>query len=369
LNKLDLAFKIAKETGSDSSHRLKQVADLALSNSDFGLAEQCLLGAEDLTGLLLLYTSSGHKIGIEKLAEMASNNGVYNIAFICYFLLQQMDKAIETLCSTNRIPEAAFLSHCYLPSQISSIVHLWRKDLKRVNKRAAESLADPMEYENLFPDIKWGLKAEEYFLRKKTPILASTYPQVPDHTTRDLISEIKELDVHGLELEQPTQVVKQEPQSPVVSSPSTPKQPPQQQQSPVISTPVKQETSTTPITFDSPKQPPQQLQQSIKFDSPKQPPQQQQPQSPVVVLKFDSPKETPKIEQKKEDSLIDFDSPKLPQQQQLNVEKKEDDFDFDTLDENNLDTNFDDFNLQEEIEKQVQEELKKESEKQNSKKD
>ena len=41
-----------------------------------------------------------------------------------------------------------------LPSHVSRIVKLWRKDLEKVNPKAAESLADPMEYENLFPDIK-----------------------------------------------------------------------------------------------------------------------------------------------------------------------------------------------------------------------
>lgn len=36
---------------------------------------------------------------------------------------------------------------------MSDIVKLWREDLKTINERAAEALADPMEYENLFPDL------------------------------------------------------------------------------------------------------------------------------------------------------------------------------------------------------------------------
>jgi len=48
----------------------------------------------------------------------------------------------------------SFTQSCFYPSHVSRIVKLWRKDLEKVNPKAAESLADPMEYENLFPDIK-----------------------------------------------------------------------------------------------------------------------------------------------------------------------------------------------------------------------
>lgn len=37
---------------------------------------------------------------------------------------------------------------------MSEVVHEWRKDLQTINEKAAESLADPAEYENLFPDFR-----------------------------------------------------------------------------------------------------------------------------------------------------------------------------------------------------------------------
>lgn len=42
------------------------------------------------------------------------------------------------------------------------VVKLWRESLSKVNQKAAESLADPTEYENLFPGLKEAFVAEQY---------------------------------------------------------------------------------------------------------------------------------------------------------------------------------------------------------------
>ncbi len=80
------------------------------------------------------------------------------------------------------------MARTYLPSEVSNIVALWRDDLKKViyltlcplqhlenrgdeflmsvlyylqiNQTAAESLADPQEYPNLFPDWQSALETE-----------------------------------------------------------------------------------------------------------------------------------------------------------------------------------------------------------------
>ena len=41
------------------------------------------------------------------------------------------------------------------------VVGLWKEDLAKQNKKAADSLADPTEYENLFPEYQEALKAEQ----------------------------------------------------------------------------------------------------------------------------------------------------------------------------------------------------------------
>lgn len=40
------------------------------------------------------------------------------------------------------------------------MVEVWKGDLRTVNAKAADSLADPAEYPNLFPDFDLALVAE-----------------------------------------------------------------------------------------------------------------------------------------------------------------------------------------------------------------
>lgn len=75
-----------------------------------------------MSGLLLLYSSTGNKKGIAELAEKAESKAKYNVSFLCYFLLGQLDKCVEVLCKNERISEAAFFSRTYLPSKVQS----WR---------------------------------------------------------------------------------------------------------------------------------------------------------------------------------------------------------------------------------------------------
>ncbi|CAG8532370.1 11890_t:CDS:10 [Rhizophagus irregularis] len=179
LNKLDVAVEIARE--ADTEAKWKTVGDSALSDWKFSLAEECLKKAKDLSGLLLLYTSS-------------ATDGKNNVAFACYLQLGQVEDCIEILIKTDRIPEAAMFARTYLPSQVPKIVKLWKESLEKQNKKkAAEALADPADYENLFPDFKHALIAEE--LSKKTrniSIPATSYAEYKDSLDQDIIAEIKE---------------------------------------------------------------------------------------------------------------------------------------------------------------------------------
>ena len=42
------------------------------------------------------------------------------------------------------------------------VVKVWRDDLSKINAKAAESLADPAQYPNLFPNYELALHAEQY---------------------------------------------------------------------------------------------------------------------------------------------------------------------------------------------------------------
>ncbi|AQK80378.1 Coatomer subunit beta'-3 [Zea mays] len=125
------------------------------------MAEECLLQAKDLSGLLLLYSSLGDAEGIEKLASLAKEHGKNNVAFLCLFMLGKVEDCIQLLVDSSRIPEAALMARSYLPSKVPEIVAIWRNDLSKINPKAAESLADPSEYPNLFEDWQVALTVEK----------------------------------------------------------------------------------------------------------------------------------------------------------------------------------------------------------------
>lgn len=71
---------------------------------------------------------------------------------------------------------------------------LWKEDLQaQGKKKAAEALADPAEYENLFPDIKFALQAEDrYKAVRERGAPATDYLKLKDSLEWDLIQAVKE---------------------------------------------------------------------------------------------------------------------------------------------------------------------------------
>ena len=77
------------------------------------------------------------------------------------------------------------LSYCkifyrtYLPSQVPRVVEMWKKELGKVSEKAAKSLADPLEYSNLFPDYAASLQAEQLLSKERAQIIpASDYLEI-----------------------------------------------------------------------------------------------------------------------------------------------------------------------------------------------
>lgn len=63
---------------------------------------------------------------------------------------------------------------------MSRIVKLWRESLVRVNEKTSQSLADPKEYDNLFPGLEDALKTEQYLKPERQRLLpACVYRTVP----------------------------------------------------------------------------------------------------------------------------------------------------------------------------------------------
>ena len=63
------------------------MSSLAVAKNDFSLVQECMLKAQDYSGLLLVATSSGDASMLERLAQMTSEKGHNNVAFLAYFLL------------------------------------------------------------------------------------------------------------------------------------------------------------------------------------------------------------------------------------------------------------------------------------------
>ncbi|DBB15486.1 TPA: hypothetical protein ACH3X3_003709 [Trebouxia sp. C0006] len=190
LGKLDIALQIAET--ADSEGKWRQLSELAMSSGKLQVAEKCMWRAKDLSGLLLLYSAKGSAEGMQKLVDLSKEQGKQNVAFLGLFLLGQLDECVDLLVSTGRTPEAAFFARTYVPSRVSEVVQIWRKELSKINAKAAESLADPGQYSNLFPDLDLALKAEQQQRQqRKQKVPAQQFQDYEGSTLANLIEDIR----------------------------------------------------------------------------------------------------------------------------------------------------------------------------------
>lgn len=162
---LDTAIILARE--ADNPQKWTQLAEVATSKNKFELVRECHEKANDYGGLLLLASSSGDAEMMRSLGESCAKQGKCNISFLSMFLLGDLDNCLEILIKTGRLPEAAFFARTYIPSKISYVVQLWRTELGKINEKAGQSLADPEQYENLFPGLNDSLKTEQFLWKEK----------------------------------------------------------------------------------------------------------------------------------------------------------------------------------------------------------
>ncbi|PAA65657.1 hypothetical protein BOX15_Mlig008776g2, partial [Macrostomum lignano] len=152
---------------AESEQKWKLLADAATRHNDLQLAQECLAQAKDFGSLLLLATSTGNAGMVDRLARESSTGGQSNVAFLAQFLLGDLEACLEVLIAANRLPEAALFARTYLPSQVSRAVQLWKANLAKANEKAAQALADPADYPNLFPELEDSVKAEAYMRQER----------------------------------------------------------------------------------------------------------------------------------------------------------------------------------------------------------
>jgi coatomer subunit beta' len=125
------------------------------------LAEEAFKAAKDLGSLLLLYSSTGSREGLSALATMATDSNQNNIAFTCYLSLGELEKCIDILVSTRRLPEAVLFAKTYKPSLTAGLVELWKTELVEGGKeKIANSIASPDGNLELFTGWTDMLEAE-----------------------------------------------------------------------------------------------------------------------------------------------------------------------------------------------------------------
>merc|ERR1712012_1065476 len=132
-------------------------------------------------GLLLLATSSGNGEMVAKLADTAKESGKNNVAFLSHFILGDLEQCLDVLIQSGRLPEAAFFARTYLPSQISKVLPQWKEQLAKVSEKPGQSLADPNEYKNLFPNFDQTLATEKALcIERQRKMPANMFTSVPD---------------------------------------------------------------------------------------------------------------------------------------------------------------------------------------------
>ena len=189
---LETASSIAETSSSES--KWKQLGELSMALGKFSILEKCLTNGRDLSGLLLYYSSTGDRAGMERVGREAVASGKFNVAFTCLFSTGDLGGCVDLLVDAGRIPEAAFFARTYIPSRMNDLVRMWRDDLRTVNKKAAESLADPAEFPNLFPDLELAMQAEAtHESRRKAERLppASEYPRFEGSMLTEILEEMR----------------------------------------------------------------------------------------------------------------------------------------------------------------------------------
>lgn len=63
-----------------------------------------------------------------------------------------------------------------MPGEMSRVVGLWKT---AAGEKIGQSLADPAQYDNLFPGLKDAVKSQQYIQQQTKPIPAASAASVP----------------------------------------------------------------------------------------------------------------------------------------------------------------------------------------------
>ena len=85
-----------------------------------------------------------------------------------------------------------------MPNKVSHVLSLWKTELGKINEKAGQSLADPEQYENLFPGFQEALKTQQFIAQREPELLpAIAATKVPLNIERDAMEEMKQHETQG----------------------------------------------------------------------------------------------------------------------------------------------------------------------------
>jgi len=78
--------------------------------------------------------SISNRESLAKLGEQAESDGYHNVAFSCFFQLNDVDKCLNILLETNKIPEASLFCRTYCPSKLEEVLEKWNAQISEQDK-------------------------------------------------------------------------------------------------------------------------------------------------------------------------------------------------------------------------------------------
>ena len=158
-----LASTLADRDRTDTYNpqRWRRLAELYIAQGRIDMADTCAQHAGDLAFSLLLLSCLGDRAGLRALAEAAQRGGQLNVAFLALYLAGDAMACLKLLQEEGKLPEAAFFSLSYVPSQAHAAFTLWREKLRAEKHIAAELLADPAMYGSFFAGLEKALALEK----------------------------------------------------------------------------------------------------------------------------------------------------------------------------------------------------------------
>ena len=146
------AADIAATLGGATTWRA--LAEAALAAGDLPLAARAARAAGDVATELLIATARGDAPALADVSARAASAGRTATAFAAALAAGDAAACVDVLVGAGRAPEAALFARSHAPSALPRALAAWKEALASVNPRAADALADPEAYPNLFPG--WG---------------------------------------------------------------------------------------------------------------------------------------------------------------------------------------------------------------------